>query len=154
MARDDPFETSAKVKKINCADTFLTIRTNIYSIDLNRISENMRANSNRMATEIPVEAMIFACSRINSVVTLRQPSTCNENGVGLFTHGFRWPPYASWQHDSGMAPCQSWYDSMPQHFKRICVSSQANVTGRWLPYNLSVEYISWRIVCTTFSRNT
>lgn len=125
-----------------------------YSIALNSISANICAKIKKTATVTPAPAMIDACWRMNSVVTFRHPLMCSVSGDGASMHGFRCPPYVSWQHDSGMLPYQSRYDSMPQQRSRVCVSSQANVMARRLPYSGSVEYISWRIVWMTFSRNT
>lgn len=126
----------------------------VYSIILNKIRENTWANISKTATVMPAPAIIEACWRMNSVVTFRHPFTWRVRGDGASMHGFRCPPQVSWQHDSGMLPYQSRYDSMPQHFKRVWVSSQASVIPRRFPYSGSVEYISCRIVCTTFSRNT
>lgn len=126
----------------------------VYSIALNSIRANICAKIKKTATVTPAPAMIDACWRINSVVTFRHPLMCSVSGDGASMHGFRCPPYVSWQHDSGMFPYQSRYDSMPQQRSRVCVSSQADVIARRLPYSGSVEYISWRIVWMTFSRKT
>lgn len=125
-----------------------------YCMLLNSINENIKANSNKTATPMPVPAIIEACSFKNSVVTLWHPLMCKVRGEGASMQGLRWPPYASWQHDSGITPYQSRYESIPQHFNLVWVSSQANVTARRLPYNASDECISKRICCATLPRNT
>lgn len=125
-----------------------------YSIILNNEHENIIPNMISTATAIPVPPIIAACSFTKFVATTLQPFAYSVSGDGASIQGFRWPPYVTWQQDSGTKPFQSLQLSMPQHLRRLCVSCQACVTARRLPYNFSDECISWRIVCCTFSRKT
>lgn len=127
-----------------------------YSIILNSEQENINPNIINIATTIPAPPIIAACDLMKSDATSRHPFEYKVNGDGASMHGFRCPPYVSWQHDSGIRPddCQSRHESTPQHLSRVCVWSQDWVTARRLPYNFSDEYISCRMVTETFSRNT